>query len=385
MRALTILAIASMLLAACAGGSSKARTATPAATETGVTSTTAVTEAEVTPTPAPTSVATPLSATAQDAVIEQTLRDCMAPALPDDAATAAIRLEACLNQGEGGFHVAGIEGGMPLILVERLDEPGRCRAHAFIVWQTNGWHVQNATVLLPDPVNDRLLGRYVLLTAGPIEPSALARKGVDGDAVLLSVLAGIASCGSGPGTVPMLFALDGDTWRLAWDPRGTVLASLSDPRSDFANASGIDGIHVQGALWNPATDPAGKIFQEAHAGPHRVADQTWSRDGRRYVLAESRILPSAYNTLVNFVYRRSTGDDTGAAELLADTSLLATAKQLGLFQQPLGQQWMTDGGQGCCTIRILSGPQWKTGPPQPVVVTFVQRGADWLISGIVPE
>jgi hypothetical protein len=370
------LAISAVLLVACAGGSPKPRAATPAATETSVAATPAPRAAKQVPT------------TAEDAFLEKDARDCITPGFPDDTPGATSGLDACLNRGEGGYHVVGIEGGLPLILVERLEDPGLCRAHSVIVWMKEGWHIQNATVLLPDPVNDRLLGQYsVPPFADSPQPSAIARQTNEGDALVLSVLVGVASCGSGPGTVPMLFALNGDTWHLAWDPRGTELETLTDPRADFADTSGIEHIHVRGAMWCSA-DPAGKIFAESHPGPHRYADETWTRDGERYVLSASRIEPSAYNTLLNFVDRLSTGDDAAAQKFLADVTLLETAKRLGLVQQPLGQQWVTnlDPTTECCgPIHILSGPEWKNGPPQPIVVTFEQRGADWLVASIAAE
>jgi hypothetical protein len=89
--------------------------------------------------------------------------------------------------------------------------------------------------------------------------------------------------------------------------------------------------------------------------------------------------------LVNFIYALSTGDDDGASKLVADALLLDTARRLGLVQRPVGQDWDTnlDATTECCgPIHILSGPQHKNGPPQPVVVTFRQQSGDWMITDI---
>jgi len=376
MRRAMMLAIGAALLAACASGPSKSRTATPAVTETGG----AVT-------PAATSAVTPVPTTAEDAGMEQTVRACMTPALPDDTAGAESRLDACLNRGEAGFVVAPVGGPLPVVLIERPGDPGMCRSVDFIAWRTGGeWRLQFATPLLPDPIDDRLLGPATFPGNARVPAAMLARVVSDAGSTLMTVLSSTATCGSGPRMYPLLVALKGDAWQLAWDPRGSELTTLSDSRTDFVDASGIDHVHVRGALWGSA-DPAGTIFAESHPGPHRYVDQTWTRDGQRYVLSASQVEPSAYNTLVNFVYRLSIGDEAGAAKPLADPSLIDAAKRLGLIQQPLGRRWTINPDPDAWVrgpIHILSGPEWNGGPPQPVVVTFEQREGHWLISGIAP-
>ncbi len=376
-----MVAITALLLAACSGGSGGATSGEPSPTSgAALTRATAAASSPPPVTPTPLS-ATPFPTTTEDSVMEATVRECM-QGLPDGLPDASNALDTCLNRGEGGFIVAEVTGDVPAVLVERPGEPGLCRSDDFVVWRSDAaWSLQFVTPLLPDPIDDRLLGTAVFPTK--LAPAGLVREATDGGTALLSVLALTNSCGSGPRSQPVLFALSGQAWQLAWDPRGSALTTLSDSRSDFADAAGINSIHVRGELWGG--DAAGSIFYEAHPGPHRIVDQTWQRDGQRYRLAGSETEPSAYNTLVTFVYLLSSGDDSGAAKLLADQALIRTAKQLGLVQGPIGQAWVMnlDPSTQCCgPIHILSGPQWRTGPPQPVVVTFVHRGNDWLISSI---
>jgi hypothetical protein len=183
--------------------------------------------------------------------------------------------------------VAAVGGGSPIVLVERPGDPGPCRSDDFILWRTDaGWQLQFATRLLPDPVDDRLLGAAVYPGQGKVAPDTLARAATDGADVLMT---GLSSnlCGSGPRMQPLLFALEPDGWRLAWDPRGTPLTTLSDSRADFADASGIATVHVRGAAWH-APDPQAEIFFESHPGPHRYVDQTWRLSGSAYQLSEAQ-------------------------------------------------------------------------------------------------
>lgn len=370
------LIVTAVMLAACAGGSKHASTPTATPIAESISPPTAALPAPTDGTP------TPWPTTQEDAVIEQTVRDCMR-GLPDELSAASGALHACLNQGEAGFTIAAVPADVPVIVVERAGDPGLCRSDDFILWRDGGeWRLQFATALLPDPVDERLLGGATTLGGvSKQSPTDLVREATDDQTTLLSVLALTASCGSGPSMEVLLFALDGGTWRRAWDPRGSAMTTVTDASAEFADASGIGRIRVRGALWGTPGD----IFHESHPGPHRYMDQSWELDGFRYTLTAASIRPSAYNTLVNFAYAISTGNDASATKLLADASLLETAKQLGLIQQPLGKQWLTnlEANTECCgPIHILSGPQWNGGPPQPVVVSFVQRGSDWLISSI---
>ena len=389
-RALVMLILVALAVAGCSGGSKRASTATApaAATQVG----TPPSPPGVTPTVPPatieaidTTVAGARTAVAQEQQADLVaVRDCLADVTGDLQRTSSL-LDGCLNAGEGGFTLAPVPGDVPLIIVEHPGNPGTCRSTDVIVWRgADAWQSQLLTPLLPDPVDDRLLGGATsLYGALQRRPADLIREGAVGHTTLLSVLALTASCGSGPSMEVLLFALDGGTWHLAWDPRGSEMTTLTDATAEFADASGIDHVHLRGDLWG--VGPAGGIFHESHPGPHRISDQAWTLDKERYVLSSSTVEPSAYATLVNFIYALSTDDDAGATKLLADASLLGTAKRLGLTQRPLGQQWSTnlDSMTVCCgPIHIFSGPEWHGGPPQPIVVTFVQRDGDWLISRI---
>jgi hypothetical protein len=155
------------------------------------------------------------------------------------------------------------------------------------------------------------------------------------------------------------------------------MAALAHTQAQFVG-EGIDNIKVTGSSWN-LRDPQREIFHESNPGPHRYFDETWTLTGDEYVLAEKHVRPSAYNTLVEFVYRLSTGNEPGAATLVTDETLEETAKRLGLVQNPLGQEWLTnlDRNTVCCgPIQVLEGSA------AGVVVSFVQQGDNWLISDI---
>ena len=124
-------------------------------------------------------------------------------------------------------------------------------------------------------------------------------------------------------------------------------------------------------------DERSQIFTEANPGPHRWFEDTWLRKGDVYSLASSRTLPSAYNTLVEFIYNLRHGDDERLLALVTDPALVARARDLRLNQLPNG------------TLILDLDPSLEQAGPlafdwegQTVSFSFVQQGEDWLISAI---
>src|SRR5207253_10750971 len=183
------------------------------------------------------------------------------------------------------------------------------------------------------------------------------------------------SCASGSALLPVMFAYDGSVWMFAWTPLRTALTYLTYPNVRFSG-NGIDVLDVKGAAWPKLPDEPealGEIFSESHPGPHRYFQETWTRKGDEYVMADRNELSSPYDSLVRFVYSVGIGDDPGASKWLTDPALLTTAKMLGLLQNPLGQHWFADDftSRDLHQIHIKNGPDWRGAePPQPVVVTF---------------
>ena len=124
-----------------------------------------------------------------------------------------------------------------------------------------------------------------------------------------------------------------------WDAQNSEIAELAHTEVEFLG-EGIESIAVTGSSWhrtNPAEWHLPRV--ERRTAPLFRRDlESWT--GTSIVLAEKRVQPSVYNTLVEFIYRLSAGDETGAAALLTDSTLLETAQTLGLVQEPLGQEWL---------------------------------------------
>ncbi|HEY7801132.1 MAG TPA: hypothetical protein VIE40_00530, partial [Dehalococcoidia bacterium] len=311
-----------------------------------------------------------------------------------NAARTATEVQGCLAQRNIGVDTLAVEGTMPIVFVEQEQAP--CFYDSFIVSLESGtWRARDVSALFPHGDAIRLIAVAPALRA---RFGTLAMETGSADSFRLIDLAGFAVCGSGPRVLPVIFALRDDAWSLVWQPWGTFppvapptgMMVLSDTGARFTSSSG--DVMVTGSAWGidlPGQPTgAGNVFAESHPGPHRYVDQTWRRDGDSYAFISQKVEPSGYNTLVNFITDISTGDDRAAAALTTDPALVATARALGLVQLPLGKQWVTssdESGQAPAPIHILSGPDWPSGPPQPTLVTFVQRNGAWLIASLTAE
>jgi len=306
--------------------------------------------------------------------LEQAIRNCLANASPEAISQAAWGIEDCLLGMRLSAQAVGVEGPLPVLFVD-LPNP-ECMFDEFIAWWSGGqWQLLYMNPLFPAGTDYRIAGQTRAGAQMPSPREALAPEGIR-----LGIINSFGNCGSAPGASFLLLAFDENSWRILWDAQDTEIAGLAHTQVQFIG-EGTESILVMGDSWE-LPEPKSRIFHESNPGPHRHFQQTWTLEGDEYVLGDEHVQPSAYNTLVEFIYRLSTGDESSAEALLVDPALLDTAKALGLVQNPLGQGWLTnlDRNTECCgPIHILEGL------PQRLVVSFAQQGEDWLISDIKPE
>jgi tetratricopeptide (TPR) repeat protein len=199
--------------------------------------------------------------------------------------------------------------------------------------------------------------------------------------VEMGVVYDAASGGSGspvPAYKVLRFEDDGRWW-IVW----------SSPRSGWYNSHGkltfaghgISEVILEGDSWY-CGDGRDNIFHESNAGPHRHFQSTWERQGDGYVLKEKKTIPTAYNTLVEFIYALSTGDGE-AEKWVTDKALVEKAKQMKLVQNPLGQNWMLDFKD---PVAERQGPlkiiKDMSDPEKGVMINFIEKNGQYLISDI---
>jgi hypothetical protein len=294
------------------------------------------------------------------------------------ASDAAATLTDCFAADSVQAAAAPADGAADVVLLDVLSNPTCFFTESFVVWRSGGdWKVQSLEPIIPSPDQGTAFAGGNL--NGPNANDSGVRTSVVGNIpdLELGLIFLVGGCGSGPQDAFALLALDGDQWALKWDSRDSQMKNLAHTEVQF-RGKGIEGLDVRGDSWQLG-DAKSQVFHESNPGPHRYFEQTWARQGDEFVLVAESVEPSAYNTLVEFVYRLSTGDSEGARQLTADASLVQTARQLGLVQDPPGQQWLTnlDTETVCCgPIYILEGP------PQETLVSFTSSSGKWLISGI---
>lgn len=180
----------------------------------------------------------------------------------------------------------------------------------------------------------------------------------------------------------MLLANQGGQWQVVWDGgREGGGYNLAHATPQFVG-DGIDEIRMTVSSWQFQDDPKRNVFGESNSGPHRYFEQTWTLDGERYVLEGEEVIPSGYNTVVEFMYALKT-DEAMAATLTSGDNVVPTAVDLGLVQGPDDEDWYgwCDGQERSyidppCLVELPSGGH--------VRVFMVPDGDSWLISGIEP-
>jgi len=319
--------------------------------------------------------------------VQVQLSRCLEDVSPDPIDLAAEEVQSCLD-GPGKVPVLGVDGEVPVILA---DVPSTVSNGQFIAWwETDRWSTQHLGPLPDGGLGYRLVDNRTMLASNmrPVESSA--RELAEPSGVRLGVIHGVGTGTSGGDNSFMVLGLEEGSWQILWDAqRQREISRLSHVGVEFGGA-GLDQIEVIGSSWF-LEDPLSRTFYESNSGPHRWLEQTWVRDSDGYSLVSERPIPSAYNTLVEFVYQLRSGEDVAAKAFLNSPDLLQTARDLGLAEPfPVDPEdrwygWCTDNNPPPVHPRPEEPPchiEFKDG--SRLVVEMVASGLDWLISAIEP-
>ncbi len=177
-----------------------------------------------------------------------------------------------------------------------------------------------------------------------------------------------------------LLRLTDDHWKLVWRP--PVYKWRNSHATVKISGSGLKELILKGDSAR-TNDGKNRIFNEKGGAPRRHFEDIWQRDGDSYKLTDYESIPSAYNTLVEFIYSLSTDDEAAAKDLVADTALIEKAKQLKLIQPDLSGRWMLKTADADAETE---GPFTITGgPADGITFTFEQQGQKWLIKDIIKK
>jgi len=265
------------------------------------------------------------------------------------------------------------DGGLPqTLLLDFATDPasmGAADGHAIFWWDDDRLHSQ---VFYSADEDAHGFSQTFTVINARLSPG-------ENNAVEMGAVYDSATGGSGS-PVPVYKVLrlgDDGKWRTVWSSPKTEWYN-SHGRLTFAG-HGISEIILEGDSWL-CGDGKDEIFHESNPGPHRYFQSTWARQGDGYVLKENKVIPSAYNTLVEFVYALSTGQDAEAEKWVADKALVEKAKQMELVQNPLGQSWML-AFKDSAAERL--GPlKIESGPAEGVEISFIEKDGQFLISKI---
>ncbi|MBC8449892.1 MAG: PD40 domain-containing protein [Chloroflexi bacterium] len=249
------------------------------------------------------------------------------------------------------------EAGLPTMIIwwgERCKPEGGALA-----WQDAGsgaWRTQDL------PIN---------VTVPEVAAARLARTGDD---YRLALVFNPCACSSmGRCHELSLYRLQKNGWQEVWKARDAAAWRHSHASLRFIS-DGIEAVVLESSSWLLG-DPKSSIFWEANAGPHRWFLDTWQRQGDAYVLVQSETRPSAYNTLVEFIYALKTGEDP--RRWVAEPGLLEIARRLDLAALPSTQvsfaDWSTGEQEG--PIFLDHGGRWIT-------FDFIVRDGQYLVAAI---
>ena len=255
--------------------------------------------------------------------------------------------------------------------LSRGDPAAVYEAHLISWRRPDNGEVRNQVFYTADAVEHGMTNTF--------EVTAARISGVDKEKREMGVIYDTAASGSGsPIPTYYLFRLEQDVWRILW--RSPVEGSVWRAFHGRINLPehGLGALTVTGELWT--TDGQGNVFAEANPGPHRRFQDRWERAGNTYKRVKAAIIPSAYNTLVEFTWNLSTGEESQAARLVTDKSLVQKAKDAGMVQSPPGQGWILDFTD---ETQLERGPfKILSGPATGATVSFKKVGSQWLISSI---
>lgn len=130
--------------------------------------------------------------------------------------------------------------------------------------------------------------------------------------------------------------------------------------------------------WGPAPDDS--LFAVCAGCPRVLAEQTWVLRGNRYVLEESRLVPTAWANFTLFIRLLRDGNREQAARLVADPSLVDEALRLG---------WGGGAGRGLWTVELVENDaawprfvavRFAGAPGRPLYnIHFTQRDGRWIV------
>jgi len=141
------------------------------------------------------------------------------------------------------------------------------------------------------------------------------------------------SPGQDDGPVLGLFAWQDSSYQLLWS---SPVSFWPNGGGSLEFASGLTQFTLTG--YQPQSkDPRDHLFAPAGPDTRRLLTTTWALDNEGYVLKSTAVLDSPFNTLVETVYRASTGEAGEVLNFLASEAILPQA--LKLRQDPLGQEW----------------------------------------------
>jgi hypothetical protein len=260
---------------------------------------------------------------------------------------------------------------------------GICQSQTLIAWQEgDAWQVQSTDEALRESWVTSWPGqRFDSGTWIGVHPRLVN----DAGHLYLGVITGHADCGSGPHQGYLLLTLEEGRWTVAWNAKAAFAGLIGQTSVEFSGEA-LDTIAVRGTSYGRSDAKSG-ILAEHKLAPVRYFDQIWARQGEVYILAEERVRASGSNTLVEFIYRLSSGDDAGALALVTNASLVTTAQSLGLVRDPADPAWYwfcTDGEgrigttftKGPCIVSKLDGSAF--------IFTLVESAGDRLISRVEP-
>ncbi len=194
---------------------------------------------------------------------------------------------------------------------------------------------------------------------------------------------------SKPCPVYKLLRLEGKDWRVIWSSPDSGV-----PQDDWQNNHGLIKFSGQGisefTLEGDSllyTDGKENILSQTKSGSMRYFKETWSRQGDEYILKKSETIPTAFNTLLEFIYSISKGDEKTALKYVNDKSLINKAKELELVQKMFDGNWPVAYPQGNddkeqmkeATQLIVVTDQEKQ---IRIKVDFVKKDNQSLISGL---
>lgn len=293
------------------------------------------------------------------------------------AKQAETSLKGCPFLQELGSRAIVAEGAVPVVL---LDVGGGCESYieSFVLWRgDDAYRIQSLESILPNARDHgtTVAGAWPYAADGNTASGGTARAESDGAVVRLGLIIGQAGCGSGPFATYALLTLQQETWALKWSLPASVVGFQTSIR--FFE-EGINQIKVMGTSYG-LMDAKSRIFNEHKLGPHRYVEWVWRREGDGYLLETERVTPSAYNTLVEFIYALRTGDSLGVSQLVTDAALVETAVAFGLAQDDgVGLFISTDRGTGIPPWFVTS----EADSQQAIRIQMIESDGHWLISAI---